>query len=1029
MRDVDHIWAAWLSGQYIGDYKPCSRATVEIPYSLRTTGNIVGQWKKGPARWFQRADLTDQVETELPNLESVTITRGFDADAGSLDLVMANIAPQAFGQPPPLEGQFGEPGYYTWDHGVAPEARSRWGQTQNAWSNVIVPNALIRVYQGFGGHDKDLDDAVTDGNLVLNGVFLVDDVNITSDGSIHLKCRDMAKLLIDQQIFPPLVPAGDYPLKYMRYTYQGFQVPADPPPSSAPHSYAQGSFYSSGNDFSVTSSSDQYYGGLNASVNGHRPADMLDWEEPTHSHYIRENDETYWLSEPHGAATGFAWNEFRLDSSQEDAFSTGLVNQIHVHPWGGNYQVFISIWENGAWVAPEAGGQGGIIDSGDPMTAIPYVMAGGTAWEVATSINLERTYNASKIRVTFTNLLVAPEGGFRVGMRKVVGVNNFTDDVHAVFSFTAAAYPYNTDNLTGYWQARSNGHIYAFGDARIHQATDSRVHGRPLVAMCAHTTGQGYWTMDTSGQVIAYGDATVLDGSTLGLNDCVDFAITPSGNGCWLLHANGIVEVLGDAVFQGQSLRTFNMPSGAVGQARSIEGHPVDMGYRVLWSDGQVDAFNLPGLGSANRSGFKLTEYVSSIRNTHTGNGYWITSGQGIVQNFGDAPALGNATAYPEEMWVDGLCWDLIPYSENDNGYAVQYADGNLAPRGTFQFFGSVGTGTGQLRKDGNYKDYTDIVRDLLLWAGFYLFQDPQLGAEFPKVYGNLENTGAFAKDDLPQDMFDKKTVFDCIRSLKEIVGYLFWVDEEGAVRFESPNWWTMGNFNSAGQPVNLMPEIDEEVNLIDYGISFNDTNARSEIIIATQSPYPSINGATPPKGVLQTRVIPAGAADLKGMVRPAMWTNGLFIEEEDQKVMADLISMHIWFARRTSQITCTANPLIGINDQVRIFERTTGEVYVHYVRAVTISHNIKSGDFTMSLTTHWMGGAPYSGDDDPLSPDRPWAIVSATAYDRLGDPTSYVAVSAAVESFLSRTGSPSANNAAALHFGDPEPATTKASS
>ena len=75
-----------------------------------------------------------------------------------------------------------------------------------------MPNALIRTYQGFGGQDKPIRDAEADGNIVLNGVWLVDDVTIGADGTINLKLRDMAKLLIDQQLLPPLVPQELYPL-------------------------------------------------------------------------------------------------------------------------------------------------------------------------------------------------------------------------------------------------------------------------------------------------------------------------------------------------------------------------------------------------------------------------------------------------------------------------------------------------------------------------------------------------------------------------------------------------------------------------------------------------------------------------------------------------------------------------------------------------------------------------------------------------------------------------------------------------
>src|SRR5690606_32042012 len=61
-------------------------------------------------------------------------------------------------------------------------------------------------------------------------------------------------------------------------------------------------------------------------------------------------------------------------------------------------------------------------------------------------------------------------------------------------------------------------------------------------------------------------------------------------------------------------------------------------------------------------------------------------------------------------------------------------------------------------------------------------------------------------------------------------------------------------------------------------------------------------------------------------------------------------------FAQRRGQVTCLANPAIQVNDQVRIYERTTSETYIHYVRGISTSHDLDTGDYTMTLTTNWLG-------------------------------------------------------------------------
>lgn len=1151
MRDVPHIWDAWRSGRYVGDYKPSTRVTVEKSFELRTTAPVLGRWKKGPARWFQRSTTDRQIETEIPNVLNVSHEATIDSDAGTCDIVVLNMVMPELGQQETDPAQWGTPGAFTWDMGASQDARARWAHAKNDWFGVLVPNALIRIYQGFGGEDKTIREAVTDGNLVLNGVFLLDEVSVSTEGTIHLRGRNMAKLLVDQQLYPPLVPRNEYPLKYCRYSFKNFTIPPDPKLSANHQVFTQTSEYATCGA-GPFSSLDEFMGQTNSNATGHPVTDCLDWsfnDPPNAGPGEIQHQDSYWLSEAKGSAADTVWVEFCCGGSD--------VNLIYVHPYAGNYQVLVSVYENGEWIPTEVAGQGGVTPQG-----VPYVISFASNWEggwpAGTDPNtywLPRTYRASRIRLTFTNLASVPEGGFRAGMRKFVALYDHTAANYPPLSFACAAYPYNTENRTGYWQVRSNGRIYAFGDARTYanSSWNKRDFKYPILAMNATVEGEGYWVMDYSGHIESYGSAQYYgdpDADGQNLLDIVDFAISPAG-GYWVLHKDGTVDSYGSATPHGSASPTGTMPSGGAVIARSIEGHPTGDGYWVLWSDGTVEAFgDCVHHGDANRDGFGVTEYVGSLRATHTGDGYWIPSGGGIVQAFGDAPDLGDVPRYPAEKWVQGLCWDMMQYSLGTNGYAVQYADGNLAFQGDFEYFGSIGAGSGQLRLDGNYKDYSDIVKDLLLWSGWMLYPDSTAGAnlyipdratsrqamaefiyryngspsftptvqsfidvppshEFytaiewcfdqnifwgyssmeglrfrpdeemtrqstaavlyresglppftpagqtfpdvppdhtfyleiewaasqgfmsflytgqfspartvsrgemarlfytydgspaytpsgsrsfgdvgrgsewytwvewlsdqgiavgytnytapaftgsaPQVYGGIESTGAYAKECLPEDMFDKRPVMDAIRQIKEVVGYVFYVDQEGGARFESPNWWGLGNFSMSGTPIDVIPEIDELVQLTGYDTRYGDSETRSEIIVASADP------TADQKDTVVTRVVPQNVGDLKGIVKPAMWTNGAFADSQEQRVMADLIAMHTWFARRQSSVECVANPLIGINDQVRVYERQTGEVYIHYVRGISFSHDLVSGDFTMSLTTHWLGGSSYN--------------------------------------------------------------------
>jgi hypothetical protein len=979
MRNVPKMWEAWRSGIYIGDTKPSTRVTVEEDFFLTPTGPVLGQWERGPARWFQRQDIAKQIETEIIGVLNVSINRSTESDAGSCDISIRNVTAPMLGAPELPAGQFSDIGHYTPERGEAQDASARWGHAINSWHAVLVPNALLRTYQGFGGQDKPIRDAVIDGDLVLNGVWLVDDVTISADGTISLRCRDMMKLLIDQQLVPPLVPQELYPLKYERYRLEKFEIPAEPPPGDGV--ICPGARYSSGPGWH--SSTDEYYGAYNTTATGHPPSDAFDmgglatnaapnWAgNPAWP----DRQRTFWLSEPMGSPTDQVWIEFDVPGDLK------AINEILYHTWKGvmegrgSHTVMVSIWEFGDWVYPETWSQFGYTAQGIPYvtTFVPGTdMVSGRATD---RFRLPRDYQATKVRLTVTNLLWADDfpffsdpdfhgGGFRGGAREVLACFNPKWTMYPGLVFGGGSIPYNTENRIGYWQVRSSGTVFAFGDARVYPPQGGMTHVARVNSLTPHPSGQGYWTLDDAGRVVAAGAAQWHEDPLYSIAPFArftDIAATPSGNGYWVLRTDGTVFTFGDAQHFGNSAHTASKPDGTPILAMSIESHPTQQGYWILWQDGYLDAHNL-----TNHGGPDLTppDWVTRIRASSTGNGYWIVSVTGVVFAKGDAQHKGNASpgfAYDKANWFRPLVWDIYPTSTGNDGYLIERLDGRLDGKGTHRYFGSIGDGHGSLRYDGNYKDYTDIVRDLLLWSGYYFQRDDQPEGELPDVYGNLEDTGIYStQDPLPPEMFDKRPVLDAIRDIRAVVNYVFFIDAEGGARWEAPNWWQLGNYLIDGTPYNVMPEVDETVQLTGHSVVRSGTSARSEIILATQYPYATVNGQKVPDGIVQTRIKGSTADDLKGIISPIIWHNGLFLKPEEQRTMAELLDMHIWFQRRTANITCVANPLIDVNDQVRIIERQTGDVYIHYVKSIGFSHDLQSGAFTMNLTTHWLGGTPY---------------------------------------------------------------------
>lgn len=965
MKQAEGIWNTWDVGSYIGDNRSHGRVTIEPTWYLNSTSKIFGMSRRGPYRWYQNAD-NSQVEIELPNVKSISIDRSIDTDIASCDISVYNQWMNTNGQLPDLSTQLGTPGYLSFGHGNNPEAASRWNQTVNDWEDVILPNALLRTYQGYGGFNTDgspksIDDCLTEGSLVLTGVWLIDTVTLGSNAMISIRSRDVGKLIAVQQYFPPVVPRSDYLKEWCRWIYKDVSTTFNPRPPTVIGEVATviPQYYDS--------TGDHWYNGAgsNSNIHGHVPTDSLDG-----------NPDTFALSVGNynpAAAYCADWFEYTVN---------GKINEVYVHPWGGNYQMYISILENGAWVDS---GQGRIFHDmsevlaaqpmapGDTDADIPFALQTGVAWESGQWFALPRTFQAERIRVTFRNHTYSEWGPYfyRCGIREFGLRVNTLQTSPPADPWTFAIEAYNdtvAPNEAGYWVVADDGQVFNFGDARLHAKNDGKAIENtsfsPVVDMSSTPTGQGFWLLQTNGAVHSYGDATVFADPT-GWNDFISIASTNTGAGFYLLRRNGNVYAYGDAVFSGNAVPTGATTDSAAFTGTGIATSPTDDGYWITDGNGEVQAFGgLTDHGGIApfRDGLLPTEWVRSIKAARDGSGYYLLGGSGNVYPKGGAPDYGSPI-YPEQPTDNmvvyeefrKITWAMAPTADG-LGYYILQANGHILGMGDYQYFGEPGS-VGQIRLDGNYKDYTDIVKYLLAWAGFLYYTDDPVEEEggrkiqgLPPVYGNMEDTGAYADECINLSVFDKKTILDCINTLKEIVGYIFYIDDEGGARFESPNWWSIGNFWMDGTPTDFMPEIDERTVLTDYSAMFSDEQARSEIVISTEDP---IQGN---QNTHVTRLVPETAQILRGINKIAMWTNEVFKNLDEQRIMAELISLHIWFQQRIGNVTALANPCIQINDQVRILERVTSETYIHYVRGVSTTHDLDTGQYMMTLTTHWMG-------------------------------------------------------------------------
>lgn len=279
----------------------------------------------------------------------------------------------------------------------------------------------------------------------------------------------------------------------------------------------------------------------------------------------------------------------------------------------------------------------------------------------------------------------------------------------------------------------------------------------------------------------------------------------------------------------------------------------------------------------------------------------------------------------------------------------------------------------------GNFGDYTDIVKQLLVWAGFHWNKsskstvtwsdgtkhivsapndDPHVGSG--RVWGDIESagTGAIPGSVLGPTIWDKKPVMDGIAYVRDILGYIFWVDETGAAIFRSPNIWKVGCFvgDAAHGPSYLagsanLITIDENETLIALDVSLSSKNQRERVFVANTT---GKIGAT-----AQGHIGKSGPFDAN-LRRVAGWTDQNFTKVSECQVMADLITLRQLFTYRTDKVTIPGYSAIQIDDQVRIIEGTTSEDFIHYISGLKSSWDIESGEWTYQLDTHWLGEVPF---------------------------------------------------------------------
>jgi len=415
----EEMWDIWESGQFVGDNVPVGRAVIgkwALKQSL--SSNIVageeGDFDKDPASWENTMRYLlhsqDGPLYEIPQIQSINIDRRIGSDAATMTMMFHNSVPpsvndnldethgaeQIYTNYPPTKrelGDLGTPGAYTFRRGLVLDEggdTNPWGHVEDpTWVDMFIPNRVIFTFQGYGtdGAGRPWDDE----KLAPTGVWLIDSVDYNWNGITTIQCRDNGKLLIEQRLYPPIIPNVHYPLRFcIDHTEIDLEKYFETTTTEEVIGGDIAKHMSSSESFKGWDSSAAAWYGYNANVYGHRASHAFDGDEST-----------YWISMRNsGPRKVYSYEWIDADTNGE------YVNRIRFRPWKGGYKCWVGVVEDGKWQGSNTVPYGYTSEPAKPNDSNrPYIMELNIPQsENWVEIDLPRVYKADKVRLTFFNL-------------------------------------------------------------------------------------------------------------------------------------------------------------------------------------------------------------------------------------------------------------------------------------------------------------------------------------------------------------------------------------------------------------------------------------------------------------------------------------------------------------------------------------------------------------------------------------------------------------------------------------------------
>jgi hypothetical protein len=283
------------------------------------------------------------------------------------------------------------------------------------------------------------------------------------------------------------------------------------------------------------------------------------------------------------------------------------------------------------------------------------------------------------------------------------------------------------------------------------------------------------------------------------------------------------------------------------------------------------------------------------------------------------------------------------------------------------------------------YTLYTDIVKTLLAWGGFFwprastgrsylrstdgtMTTIAQTGGDDPvlaqgQVWGDIEVAGVGGDDNtkLDAEMWDKKPIIDGIKYVRDILAYVFFIDETGGAIFRTPNIWKLGNWMSGADGGPHEPHttdvivLNDEEDLLSHSLRISSLNRRDRVFVANMTGSLA-SGSEKPMGAVAKGYdpFPSGTRRISG------WTDQHFSSQKEVDTMAALIAVRQALKMRSASVEIPGYPAIQIDDQVIVKEQITGTDHLFYVDGIQDSYDAVSGRWTYQLTLQWLGSPTH---------------------------------------------------------------------